>query len=123
MATLGEWEQDLCEKIAFVELLGELNLTEEHVQIIGSLIAELVQHLGHAQAFQVLERKFPTCLAVYLVAKGVYGYDSGTYWASIGEETGLSGPNAHQRLGQFFEQFLQMNQLPTFRGVGGHRYV
>ncbi|HEU5230998.1 MAG TPA: hypothetical protein VFV38_41740 [Ktedonobacteraceae bacterium] len=123
MATLDEWERELGERVAYIELLGELNLSDEQVKNIGEKLAELVQHLGQSEAFQIVASKYPTSLAAYLVAKGVHGYQSGTYWASVAEETGLSGTNAQQWLGQFFEQFLQTHHLPTFRGIGGHRYV
>jgi RNA polymerase primary sigma factor len=123
MATLDEWERDLGEKVAYIELLGELNLSEEEVQYLGEKIAKLVHHWGLSEAFHILASKYPTCLAVYLVAKGVYGYQGGNYWSSVAEETGLSGPYAQQWLGQFFEKFLQTHHLPAFRGIGGHRYV
>lgn len=122
MVMLAEWEQDLHEKIAYIELLGELNLSEEQTKSLGARIAELVHRCGSPEALHILEESYPACLAVSLVAQGVYGYRGGDYWSSIAEETGL-GLNAQQRLGQFIEQFLWKNNLPSFPGVGGHRYV
>jgi RNA polymerase primary sigma factor len=118
--TLVTWEKVLNEKIAYLELLGELDLLDEHVRSIGKLIAELVSHWGQSEAIRILETKYPACLAIYLVAKGVYGYKGGDYWSSITEEIGLS---AQRHLGQFFERFLRERNLPSFPGVGGYRYV
>ena len=120
MNTLGEWEKNLCEKIAYVELLGELNLSEQQARNLGKMIADLVRCYGQSDALHVLENKYPCCLAVYLATKGVYGYEGGDYWSSIKEEFGLS---SQQRLGPFFEQFLQERNLPSFPDVGGYRYV
>ncbi len=120
MNTLGEWEKNLCEKIAYVELLGELNLSEEQAGNLGKMIADLVRQRGQSDALHTLESKYPSCLAVYLVAKGVYGYEGGDYWSSITEGIGLS---SQQRLGQFFIQFLKERSLPFFPDVGGYRYV
>src|SRR5713101_3351183 len=120
MYTLAEWEKYLSEKIAYVELLGELDLSDEQVKSLGKMMAELVRCYGQSETLRILESNYPTALAVYLVAKGIYGYQEGTYWASIAEESSL---NAQQRLGQFFEQFLQENNLPSFLNVGGYRYV
>ena len=118
--TLTDWEEELGKKIAYLELLGELNLLDEQVRNIGKLIAGLVSHWGQSETIRILESKYPACLAVYLVAKGVYGYQGGDYWSSIAEEIGLS---AQRHLGQFFEQFLQKRNLASFPGVGGYRYV
>ena len=123
MLTLGEWENQLSEKIAYIELLGELNLSDEQVKDLGKKIAQLVMRDGQSMAISILARTYPVCLAVYLVSKGIYGYESGDYWSGVFNETGLIGISAQTRLGQFFEEFLRHKNLPTFPGVGGHRYV
>jgi hypothetical protein len=73
------------------------------------LIAKLVCHWGQSEALRILESSYPVCLAAYLVAKGVYGYQDGKYWSSITEGIGLSD---QRRLGLFFEHFLRERNLP-----------
>jgi len=77
MLTLGEWENFLSQKIAYVELLGELDLTDEQVEDLGKKIAQLVIRQGQSSAIGILERSYHVRLAVYLVSKGIYGYESG----------------------------------------------
>jgi len=124
IAGLAEWEKKLREMVEYVELLGELDLTEEDVKHIGSLIAELVRSRGQALALRALKIPYTTTLAVYLVAKGVYGYHEGNYWESVAEEIGWDKSNV-QQLGLLFEGFLRDHTLPAFPGGSQHglRYV
>ena len=123
MKTAVEWEISLSEKIAYVELLGELNLSSEETHDLGQAIAQLVRRNGQKSAVSILGNNYPTCLAVYLVFKGVSGYESGDYWSAVGEETGLTSVPVHQEMGQAFEHFLRENGLPLFDDLQGHRYV
>ncbi|HVB74085.1 MAG TPA: hypothetical protein VNE38_11080, partial [Ktedonobacteraceae bacterium] len=124
IAELVDWENNLQEMIAYVELLGELDLTEDDVKRIGVLIARLVRSSSQATALQVLKTACSTTLAAYLVAKGVYGYREGNYWESIAEEIGWN-TGTIQQLGLLFEDFLRDHALPTFPGGSQHglRYV
>src|SRR5260370_1344933 len=106
MDSLADWEKDLREKIDYIELLGELNLSQDDVRQIGSLIANLFCTYDQSTTLHILKRRYAVCLAVYLVAKGIYGYQGGDYWTSIKEEIGLTSGNIQQQVGQFFEQFL-----------------
>jgi RNA polymerase sigma factor (sigma-70 family) len=123
MTTVSEQEKELRERIRYVELLGELNLSYDWQRQFGTNVANLVRDHGSARALRVLEEKCPSCLAVYLVAKGIYGYLGGNYWSSVEEDTELTSINIQQQLGLFFEQFLHSHGLPSFPGVGGRRYV
>jgi RNA polymerase primary sigma factor len=98
-------------------LLGELNLSVEEARDLGQAIAQLVKRNGQMPAIGLLRRQYPASLAVYLVFKGLSGYESGNYWSAVGEETGLNSVNAHQEMGQAFEKFLSENNLPLFRGL------
>ncbi len=120
MYTLGKWEKELSEKLSFIELLGELDLSRQQAKQLEQKIADVVYRTSQLEALRILARKYPTCLAVYLVTKGIYGYKEGVYWDSIAAKVGL---NAQKQMGQFFEQFLQKHNLPTFSDVGGYRYV
>ncbi|MGH2509649.1 MAG: hypothetical protein ACRDHZ_19905, partial [Ktedonobacteraceae bacterium] len=103
MTTIVEWECTLSEKIAYVELLGELNLSAEEALDLGQAITQLVKRNGPGPAVDLLIRQYPASLAVYLVFKGISSYDSGNYWSAIGEETGLTSDKMHTRLGQCLE--------------------
>src|SRR5260370_2782634 len=123
MDSLADWEKDLREKIDYIELLGELNLSQDDVRQIGSLIANLFCTYDQSTTLHILKRRYAVCLAVYLVAKGIYGYQGGDYWTSIKEEIGLTSGNIQQQVGPCFEQFLLDQGLPSFPGVRGLRYV
>src|SRR5713101_7342773 len=99
MATVGEQEKELREKIKYVELLGELNLSYTSNQKFGTFIANLVRQYGSASALHILTVKCPARFAVYLVAKGIYGYREGNYWSGVTEDTALTGINIQQQLG------------------------
>ena len=120
MYTLGKWEKDLSGKLPFIELLGELDLTQQQARQLEQKIADVVYQVGQLDALHILERKYPSCFAVYLVTKGIYGYKEGVYWESIAAKAGLT---AQKRMGQFFEQFLREHNLSIFSDVGGYRYV
>ncbi len=123
MATVVEWERLLTEKIAYVELLGELNLSAEETGDLGQAIAQLVRRNEPMVALGLLRRQYPASVSVYLVFKGIYNYVGGDYWSAVAEETGLISTNAHTRMGQCFEWFLQQNGLPLFQGLNGLHYV
>jgi len=123
MTTAVEWEISLSEKIAYVELLGELNLSSDEVLDLGQAIKQMVVRNGQISAASILRNTYPSCLAVYMVFKGISGYDSGDYWSAVGEETGLTSASAHQEMRKAFEKFLRENGLPLFGDLGGLRYV
>lgn len=120
MYTLGKWEKELSEKLSFIELLGELDLSRQQAKQLEQKIADVVYQTSQLEALRILVHKYPTCLAVYLVTKGIYGYKEGVYWESIAAKARLT---AQKRMGQFFERFLQERNLPAFSDVGGYRYV
>lgn len=123
MTAIVAWESSLVEKIAYVELLGELNLSVEEVRDLGQALAQLVERNGSKSAIDLLRRRYPASLAVYLVFKGIYSYDSGDYWSAVGAETGLTTDPTHRQMGQCFERFLLTHHLPMFHDVPGLRYV
>ncbi|HEY1353138.1 MAG TPA: sigma-70 family RNA polymerase sigma factor [Ktedonobacteraceae bacterium] len=124
MTTAVEWEISLRERIAYVELLGELNLSSQETGDLGQALAQLIgRNNEQLAAVSLLSRNYPACLAVYLVCKGISGYDGGDYWTAVGEETGLTSSKAHQEMGRAFEQFLHDHGLPLFGNLRGLRYV
>jgi RNA polymerase primary sigma factor len=123
MATWAEQEQLLRKKIQYVELLGELNLSLEGIRGFSASVASYIEGYGITKALSHIKKKYTVCLAVYLVTKGIYGYQEGNYWSSVSTDIGVSVLSAQQQLGPFFEQFLQDHSLPLFPGLGGRRYV
>ena len=99
MKTLFDYECHLARRIYQVTLLGELELTEELQQQLGRLIAKFVESYGaRRRTIELLERNYPVSLAVYLVAQGVYGYQSGTFWPKVEETTGIPAARYSQFL-------------------------
>ncbi len=117
-----EYEDELREKIPYIELLGELDISQEWTQQFNEYIAFQFGEHGSVKALRLLAQQTPTCLAVYLVARGIYSYQEGNYWSGVVTGFDLSSAN-EQFLRQFFAQFLEDHQLPTFSGVGGRKYV
>jgi RNA polymerase primary sigma factor len=124
MTTLTEQEQLLREKILHIVLLGELDLSPDWAKRFSARVAELIKSYGTTKALAHIKEKYASCLAIYLVTKGVYGYLEGDYWSSVSTDFCVNVlPTQQQQLGQFFEQFLQDHLLPLFPGLGGRRYV
>ena len=123
MTTLTEYEQLLRDKIQYVELLGELDLPLEWAKRFSEWITDCIEKYGSTKALSHIKEKYASCLAIYLVTKGVYGYREGNYWSGVSEDISLNVIPTQQQLGPFFEQFLQSHSLPLFPGIGGRRYV
>jgi hypothetical protein len=121
MATLESWENSLRQQLAGVDLIGELELTQEQTHEIGTLIRGLIRRSADFQhATQVLRLSYPCSLAVFLVFQGIYGYMEGDYWSAVCAATGL--PASFTSLwGQTFEQIV--GKLGLSRPFAGHRYV
>src|SRR5436853_5546296 len=122
MTMASEWEQELHDQLKYVELLGEMDLQQTLIQCFGERVADFISTQGVAQALQGIIQKYPTCLAMYLVTKGIYDYKEGNYWSSVAAALGVNVQHAHKYLGRFFEDFLREHDLPLFPGLGGRRY-
>ncbi len=127
MEELQLWEETMRSRIARVELLGELNITAEEAYQLTKAIAQVRQcSKSWLLAFTTLKDQYPNCLAAYLVTTAIYDYKDGDYWGYVNAGSGLAATQQHQqRLGQFFEQYLQERGLPTFRRLAaeGLRFV
>src|SRR5437660_7429749 len=123
MPKLTEQEQLLRKKIQYVELLCEINLSQEWTKEFSAWIAKFIESHGVTKALRHIKEKYAFCLAIYLVTKGIYGYQEGNYWSSVSEDVAISVSDVRQQLGPFFEQFLRDHSLPIFPGLGGRRYV
>ena len=93
-----------------VSLLGEFPLSVEEVDRLGAFIkGQISENIQKGTEF--LKNKTPTCLACFLVWKGILDYKDGDFWSGIRESTGLSDPNWQARWGKIFINFLKANRL------------
>ncbi|QBD80733.1 sigma-70 family RNA polymerase sigma factor [Ktedonosporobacter rubrisoli] len=122
MQTWAVFEQELCERIEYVELLGELDFAPDWIEQFGNAVIKLSKQSGSARALRCLAERYPASLAAYMVARGIEGYQEGNYWSNIIPDVELSGAN-EQFLRKFFANFLDEHHLPAFVGLGGRKYV
>lgn len=122
---LVDAEAQFTDTMRGVRLIGELDLQAEDYQRLQEGIATLVQRRTANSALRMLQEQFPRTLAVYLVAAGIYGYDDGTYWTEIRNQTNLVSEQSSYALGQWFLAFLPNQHLETFAAFpdGALRYV
>lgn len=121
MATLESWENNLKQRLAGVDLIGELDLRPEEAQEIGTLIRGLIRRSSDFQhATQTLRLSYRCSLAAFLVFQGVYGYNEGDYWSAVCAATGIPA-SFTSTWGQAFEQIV--GELGLSRPFAGHRYV
>lgn len=121
MATLDEWENRLKPLMAEIDLIGELDLTQEQTQEIGTLIRALIRRsVDFHRATTVLRQSYPRCFTAFLVFQGLYGYNEGDYWSAVCQATGLP-PGYTAFWGQTFEEAVTV--LGLRRQFAGHRYV
>lgn len=122
MVNWVQQEQELREKIHYVELLGELNIQEEWVADFQQFFSYSYQQARHLNGLSTFIRSYPACLAVYLVMQGVYSYQEGDYWSHIIKHDKHANIT-RAKLGEFFKQFLQEHHLVAFPEMEGHKYV
>lgn len=117
-----ECENKLSPIIQKISLLGEIPLSVEEVDKLGAFIKEQISE-DVQKGTRFLETKTPTCLACFLVWKGILDYRGGDYWSAVIASVGLSDPNWQGTWGKIFIDFLESNRLPSFDIKGAHRYV
>lgn len=122
LSYLASLEDELAQKISKVELIGELKLSAELDTRLGERIAQFVKNRNFTDATTLLGRRYPTCLVVYLVTRGIYGYNGGDYWTSIRNQIGISS-NLTTQWGQIFEDFIRTKHLAFPPQEGASRYV
>lgn len=108
--TLEEWEQILSEKIKNVVFLGQVELSQEDAGKLEELIRTRLRQDG-PQGMDFLMERVPTCLAMFLVCQGIWGYREGSYWSKVAEVMGFDDITWQARLGQFFLDYLKSKGL------------
>ena len=72
--SLRPLEDRLSRKLQRVNIIGELEIDE---RLRDTLRAAFRQYIASPRTFNGLLRVYPSCMAVHLVAEGIYGYESG----------------------------------------------
>ena len=122
-SNLLQCENKLSKEAHNVSLLGQIALSHEDLDHLGTLIRQAISP-DISRGTWFLKRKSPTCLACFLVWMGIVGYRDGDYWSAVRESTGLvEDPNWERKWGQIFLSFLKTNDLPLFEIEGGLTYV
>lgn len=120
---ISECENKLSSVISKINLLGEIPLSTEEADKLTSFIKEQFYD-NLPLEIEFLKTKTPTCLATFLVWKGILDYRDGDYWSGFGEFSILSDPNQQAKWGIFFIGFLKTNGLQSFNNIkDAHRYV
>jgi len=120
---LQQCENRLSREVQKVHLLGDIALSNEDLDHLGTLIRQTISP-DILRGTRFLKRKAPTCLACFLVWMGIVGYRDGDYWSAVRESTGLvEDPNWERKWGQIFLDLLKINDLPRFEIEGGLTYV
>jgi len=105
-----------------VNLLGEFPLSIEEVNKLGAFIKEQISE-NIQKGTEFLKTKTSTCLACFLVWKGILDYKDGDYWSAIKDSIGLPDLNWQVKWGEIFIDFLESNGLPSFDIKDALRYV
>lgn len=122
-SNLLQCEARLSEEIHNVDLLGQIALSPEDLDHLGTLIRQRISP-NISEGTRFLGREASTCLACFLVWTGIVGYQDGDYWSAVRESTGLvEDPNWERKWGRIFLDFLETNDLPRFDIEGGLTYV
>ena len=120
---LLECENRLSSVIPKINLLGEIPLSTEEIDKLGAFIKEQISE-NIQKGTEFLKTKMPTCLACFLVWKGIFDYSDGDYWSGFREFAGLSDPNWQAKWGKIFINFLETNGLLSFDNIkDAHHYV
>lgn len=110
---ISDCEKKLFPHVRNVNLLSEIVLSPIEVNKLGALIKKEI-YLDVKQGLEHIENKYPTCLACFLVWKGILNYRDGDYWSAIRKSLGISDPNIQNRLGDIFIEYLKTNSLMSF---------
>lgn len=117
-----ECENKLSPIIQEISLLGEIPLSVEEVDKLGTFIKEQISD-DIRKGTKFLKTETPTCVACFLVWKGILDYRGGDYWSAVKDSVDLSDPNWQGKWGKIFIDFLESNRLPSFDIKGAHHYV
>jgi DNA-directed RNA polymerase alpha subunit len=110
---LDAWEARLAPQVRQVELLGEILITPEERTRLGQAIGRLfLKSSGRRKGMAIMRERYRCCLATFMVAQGLYGYEGGNYWDGVFSVTRYR--NASADFGQAFVEIVEELGLPIF---------
>jgi len=121
-SNLEQCEVLLSSHVKHVTLLNEIPLKLDDVSQLEIYLRERITKNTY-HGLNDLSKFSPISLACYLVWKGIYCYNEGEYWSSIGDSLGVTTPSWQNRLGQIFINFLEQRNLFVLRIEGAHRFL
>jgi len=105
-----ECENKLSSVITTIDFLGEISISNDDINKLTELIKEQISE-NIQEGTKFLKFTTPSCLACFLVWKGIIGYQEGDYWPEIQKSIGLSDPYWQIKWGNIFLDFLKDNGL------------
>jgi hypothetical protein len=93
-----------------VNLIGELSIDEEDCQKIGQYFGKILDRRKSTRALEIIVKKYPATLLVFLTGVGIYHYDEAGYWPAVSDF--LGGQHYHRLQNTLKNEYE--NLLPTF---------
>lgn len=117
---LVEAESLFAEQVSRVELLGEIQITEQSVDSLCRAFGSL--------GLDASRGTWPHCFAACLVGVARFRYDGDAFWPHFRDAFAIPALHApqQQEVGQWFERYLSKNRLPRFAHLveqGALRYL
>jgi RNA polymerase primary sigma factor len=121
--TLDEWEASIEPYFKHISLLGEIPITYIELENLSNLFQDLVKRSGQAKATHILTVNYSKTFITFLAAVAALNVNR-DYWRVVSEATGIPIQRLSQlQWGEYFLKHLGIFHLPTFKGVGGYRFV
>jgi len=120
---LVECEKLLYSHVSEVSLLGQIELRYSDVEKLRELIKVELWWTNFNDGFEEIKKEYPTCLVCLLVWEGILGYEGGDYWSAVSDSIGTLTVNQKVKMGQFFIDYLKLNNFPVFDIKGSHHYI
>lgn len=108
---LVEKESVYSPKLRSVELVGEIPISSNELSVLGNLFRNVFIKHPVKIALEAVEKGAPASFAVFLVGRGVFGYNGGDYWSSVENALGCKTGFV---FGQVFERILHRYRLVSF---------
>ena len=113
---LGVVEHGLKGQMAGKTLLGEIVFRSKDCDEIAAAFKEIVTEKGPRPAFQLIAKRWPYCLTVWLTNEAFYNFQSGEYWPPVLKKVGIDDPNPYSAsIGKSYVNILRDKELPRFK--------
>jgi phage FluMu protein Com/uncharacterized protein YlzI (FlbEa/FlbD family) len=121
---LNECEEVILQNLKGVSFLGQIELSSEDVDKLGTLIKNKMSD-DPAFGIEQIEKYTPACLCLYLVWKGILNYnsDKADYWTVVSDELSVSDINLQTRMGKIFIDFISSRNLKNIDVEDSYQYV